>query len=132
MMNISDRIKFMRIFKNWTQEDMAEKLNMALSGYSKIERGETDIHFSRLQQIADIFDIELSYLIGLNEKNVLNMIESCNNHTNSTVVLSNIHISTTDAELKEQINKYKQLVGEQAKEISYLKEIIELMKKGSP
>ena len=34
-----DKIRMMREFRQLSQEDMAEKMNMSLSGYAKIERG---------------------------------------------------------------------------------------------
>lgn len=89
-MEINEKIRFMRIFKGWSQEEMAEKLAMTVSGYAKIEQGKTDINFSRLRQIANLFEINLSDLIGLSEKNVFNVRGNCHNHS----VLSNVNIST--------------------------------------
>lgn len=118
----------MRLFKGWSQEEMAEKLEMAVSGYAKIEQGKTDINFSRLQQIADLFGIELADLIRLSEKNVLNVIDNFNDNKNS--VLSNISVSTPESDVKQEIEKLRLLNEQQTKEISYLKEIIDhLLKK---
>jgi transcriptional regulator with XRE-family HTH domain len=124
-MEIYDKIKFMRMFKGWSQEDMAEKLEMAVSGYAKIEQGKTDINFSRLQQIANLFGIELSDLIGLSKKNVFNVIENCNNQS----VLSNFNVSTQNSDIKQEMEKLHLINEQQAKEITYLKEIISLLKK---
>jgi transcriptional regulator with XRE-family HTH domain len=127
-MDIYNKIKFMRLFKGWSQEEMAEKLEMAVSGYAKIEQGKTDINFSRLQQIADLFGIELADLIRLSEKNVLNVIDNFNDNKNS--VLSNISVSTPESDVKQEIEKLRLLNEQQTKEISYLKEIIDhLLKK---
>lgn len=126
-MELSEKIRFMRMFKGWSQEEMAERLGMVVGGYAKIERGETDVNLSRLQQIAGIFGIELSHLIGLSEKNVFNVIENCNNHS----LLSNVNVSVPESELKTQLEKAQLLIEQQTKEIFYLKEIIELMKKSS-
>lgn len=118
----------MRLFKGWSQEEMAEKLEMAVSGYAKIEQGKTDINFSRLQQIAKIFEIELADLIRLSERNVLNVIDNFNDNQNS--VLSNITVSTPEFDAKQEIEKLRLLNEQQTKEISYLKEIIDhLLKK---
>ena len=54
----------MREIKNWTQEEMAEKLGMSHNGYAKIERGETKLYLEKLNQIAQIFNIDLSDLIS--------------------------------------------------------------------
>ena len=71
-MRVHENIRFMRLYKDWTQETMANKLGISTLAYAKIERGETDINLSRLQQIAEVMEIDLTQLFGLNEKNVLN------------------------------------------------------------
>lgn len=121
-MELHEKIKFMRMFKGWSQEEIAEKLGMTVNGYAKIEKGETDTSFSRLQQISALFGIELPYLIGLSEKNVINLIEN-RSHYNP------INIFTSEAiELKHEIEKLRLIVEQKDREISYLKEIINLTK----
>ncbi|RKZ84013.1 MAG: XRE family transcriptional regulator [Candidatus Parabeggiatoa sp. nov. 1] len=125
-MGLHDRVKFMRMFKGWSQEDMAEKLEMAVSGYAKIEQGRTDVNFSRLQQIATVFGIELSNLIGLSEKNVFNVIENSNKYNSSS------HTSVYPSEspdCQHELEKLRLINEQQANEIAYLKEIIHLLKK---
>ncbi|MCK5719200.1 MAG: helix-turn-helix transcriptional regulator [Thiomargarita sp.] len=115
----------MRMYKGWSQEEMADKLHMALSGYAKIERGKTDVNYSRLQQIANIFEVELSDLVGLNEKSVLNFFENTNsNH------ISNVNVSIHESNVKQEIEMLRLVNEQQAKEIDYLKEIIHLLKTG--
>jgi transcriptional regulator with XRE-family HTH domain len=38
---------------------VAEKLDMSVNGYGDIERGETDVNLSRLEQLADLFEMTL-------------------------------------------------------------------------
>jgi transcriptional regulator with XRE-family HTH domain len=61
----------MRTVKGLSQEDMAEKLGISPNGYGKIERGETDIQWSRLEQIAEVLGITVKELLNLNEKTFL-------------------------------------------------------------
>ena len=117
-MGIHEKIRFMRLFKGWSQEEMAEKLEMAVSGYAKIEQGKTDINFSKLQKIAETFGIELTDLVGLNEKNVFNVISNCNNHTAS------INVFIPESSLQQEIKELRQLTEQQAQEIASLKKII--------
>lgn len=42
-MTVGSNIKKLRELKNFTQQYMADSLNMSDGGYSKIERDETDI-----------------------------------------------------------------------------------------
>ena len=46
-----------------SQTDLAQKLNITLSGYYKIEKGKTDLNFRRMLEIAAVLNIELSYLM---------------------------------------------------------------------
>jgi transcriptional regulator with XRE-family HTH domain len=55
---ITEKIRSMRKSKNWTQEGMAEKLNMCVNAYAKIERGETNALNPKLEKIAQAFGIE--------------------------------------------------------------------------
>jgi transcriptional regulator with XRE-family HTH domain len=77
-MPVHEKIRFIRQAKGLTQEDVANKLEMSVNGYGDIERGETDVNLSRLEQLASLFEIKLSELFGLDEKNVFNVTGSNN------------------------------------------------------
>ena len=47
---------------------MAQQLSISQNAYSKIEREETDVPFSRLEQIAKILDVNVVELIVSKEK----------------------------------------------------------------
>lgn len=64
MLALTEILRRIRQEKNLTQENLAIDLNMSLTGYSKIERGETDINFSRLQKIADYYQITIIELLS--------------------------------------------------------------------
>jgi transcriptional regulator with XRE-family HTH domain len=107
-MELSDQIKFIRSSKGWTQEDVAEKLDISTHAYSKIERGETDVNFSRLQQIAKVMEIELPHLLGLNEKNIFNI--TCNHSFEK--IDNNWQINSSSI---EQTEKYNLIIEQQKK-----------------
>jgi len=65
-----ENIKFFRLQKQWTQDDLAEKLNMSSNGYGDIERGDTDVTWSRLEQIAQIFEMDVVDLITFDRKSI--------------------------------------------------------------
>lgn len=62
-MDTHEKIRLLRHDKHWSQEQMAEKLNMSTSGYAKIENGVTQANLERLQQIANVFGIQLAKLL---------------------------------------------------------------------
>jgi len=66
-MKLHEKIKFIRLEKNWSQEQTAEKLKMSLNAYGCMERGETCLNLNRLQQISKVFGVKLGELV--NEQN---------------------------------------------------------------
>ncbi len=128
-MLLHDNIRFFRQAKNWTQEDMACRLNMSSNGYGGIERGETDVNLSRLVQIADLFEIKLSELFGFDGQSVF----IANNH-GSQAQQNNQSYCTIGActpehiQLKIEFEKQQILLEQQNKQIELLNEMITLMK----
>ena len=75
-MSVNEKIRKIREAKDWSQEQMAEKLNMSLNGYAKIERGESKIYLDKLEQIAQVFDVDVVELMQSDGKNICFQIES--------------------------------------------------------
>lgn len=61
---IYQRIRDLREDRDWTQTDVAEKLNMTQTGYSKYERGERDVPTEVLIKLANLYDTSIDYLLG--------------------------------------------------------------------
>lgn len=74
--SVNEKIRKVRESKAWSQEQVAEKLNMSLNGYAKIERGETKLYLDKLEQIAQVFDIDVVELMQSDGKNICFQIES--------------------------------------------------------
>jgi transcriptional regulator with XRE-family HTH domain len=55
--HIGHRIRKIRELKNFTQEQVAEKLGMTISGYSRIEREEVSLSIDKLERIAEILGV---------------------------------------------------------------------------
>lgn len=70
--------------RNYTQEHMAEKLEMSQNDYSKIERDDTDVPFSRLVQIAKVLEVDLIDLIAFDGQKLLFHINNSQNELNGT------------------------------------------------
>lgn len=67
MNKLGKRIRLLRHQKGWSQEDVAKKLNFSIPAYSKMETGITDINFSRIEQIASLYDISVSELLTFDD-----------------------------------------------------------------
>jgi transcriptional regulator with XRE-family HTH domain len=118
-MPLPQKLKLIRSFKHWTQEEVAEKLGISTHAYAKIERGETDVNLSRLQQIAEVMDIGLSQLFGLDEKHVFNLADTHNTQGDNWYVSSP---SIAQIECKHQLEKANLIIEQQQKEMDYLKQ----------
>jgi transcriptional regulator with XRE-family HTH domain len=65
---LGERLRNLRKEKKWTQKYVANQLDMSVPAISKIESGDTDINFSRLQQIAHIYDLTTVELLESGRK----------------------------------------------------------------
>jgi hypothetical protein len=74
-MNTPLKIKKYRELKNYTQEYMAEKLDISQNTYSKIENGGIKLTVDRLKQISDILETPVEELINA-ENQVFNFHNS--------------------------------------------------------
>lgn len=77
-MEIGIKIKKVRELKNYTQEYMAEKLNVSQSTYSRYEKDGNDLTVSQLKEISDIFDMKVDELINFDEKYIFNNYGTAN------------------------------------------------------
>jgi len=123
-MHIHEKLKVMRHYKGWSQEEMAEKLGYSLNGYAKIERGETNIKVEKLGKFAAIFGVDIEQLLNLNDKNVFNLVESCNHHSN----ISHGNIILTETQCAHELEMALLLLQERDKEIENLKQQISQLK----
>lgn len=67
---IGHNIRTLRHQRGWSQEDVANRLGISIPAFSKIETGVTDVNLSRLEQIADIYEIEVVQILALESEEV--------------------------------------------------------------
>ncbi|MCT8823018.1 helix-turn-helix transcriptional regulator [Glaesserella parasuis] len=131
-MNINEKIRRIRESKEWSQEQMAEKLNMSLNGYAKIERGETKLYLDKLEQIAQILDIDVVELIQSGEKNICFQIESPLGSVYQGVGESSLLIEIERLKLalshaNEKENLLNRLLEQKDNEINALKDLLQIV-----
>lgn len=63
-----ERIRALREDKDWTQTDMAKKLNCSQQVYSNYELGQRDIPTDILIKLAKIHHVSVDYILGLKDK----------------------------------------------------------------
>lgn len=118
MMKVNEKIRFLRETKNWSQEEMANKLGMSTNGYSKIERGETRLTIPKLEQIVEVFDTDILELISLGENKVIYIQDSDNQSINI--------INPSSQDLTTEITQLKQTISHQAELLVSKEQIIAL------
>lgn len=67
---IGKNIRTFRHQHGWSQEDVANRLGISIPAFSKIETGVTDINLSRLEQIANIYEIEVVQLLSMEAEEI--------------------------------------------------------------
>ena len=85
--NIIQHIKEKRKEKGYTQEKMAELLNISYSNYSKIENGIVTPTLERLVDISQLLGVSLDYLV-YGQGNDKEQIISPSNHQQEQALLS--------------------------------------------
>ncbi len=118
-MKVGNKIHKIRELKNITAKDMADRLDMTLSGYQRIERDEVSINIDRLLEIAGIFDMKPEEVLTFDEKVVFNI---SNNHQPVNGYIVNHSFSDDIKKLYEENARL------QAEQIKTQQEMIEMLK----
>ena len=102
-MKLNEKLRQLRETNNWSQEEMAERMNMSPSGYAKIERGETKLNIEKLQAIAQIFNIDIIDLMTNDGKNIIVNINESGENTNTNYSNNNEVLAKEIEHLKNTI-----------------------------
>ena len=66
LIKLGQKIKFERIKRKLSQEQLAECSGISVHGISNIETGKTDVKYTNLQKLAKAFNIRVSELLDFN------------------------------------------------------------------
>ena len=100
---IISNIKKFRELKNITREQIADELELSASGYSKIERGEIELSVTRLIQIANVLDIEVSKIMNFDVTTIFNI-------SNNTGMNGQVKVDNYTNSKDEYLDKYVKLL----------------------
>jgi len=132
-MQLHEKIRFFRRSKKFTQEQIAEKLNITPVAYSNIERGESGVSMKRLEEIAEAMGVEWLDIVSFGEKNVI--VLHGNTINSLYCFLQNVKLPEKQDAPSIELQKANLLLEQQAKqiellrqEVEHLKEIISLLK----
>ncbi len=132
-MKIHEKISSLRRLKKISQQKMAEKLDLTVNGYADIEHGKTDVQMSRLEEIANALEVDIYELFNFGEKNIFFLTVE-NSPFSNHFIGQNVNCSSKEMDFEIQklqltLEHKNNIIEQQSKEISYLKEIIELIRK---
>jgi transcriptional regulator with XRE-family HTH domain len=71
---LASKIKLLREVHNYTQEYVADALEISQNTYSLIEKGETKLTIDRLDRLAKLYRMDVVDLIRLNEQTFIHTI----------------------------------------------------------
>ena len=122
-MKISERIKSIRVSKQFSQDYMANELGISQRAYSKIENDEIKLDLEKLQKIAEIFEMEAGEILS-NQTNQANTFSYNKSITNAVVNNYNKKQDELQNEiiniLKSEISSLKTILKEKDQQISEL------------
>lgn len=64
MPSFADRLKTLRTERNYSQQQLANYLKISKSSVNMYERGEREPGIEVLESIADLFNVDMDYLVG--------------------------------------------------------------------
>ncbi len=70
---VSKNIRKYRDLKGFSQEYMAEQMNLTQSAYAKIENTETKLTIDRLNEISKILEVDITNLLEQKTPNIYNI-----------------------------------------------------------
>jgi len=118
-----NRIRKIREFRSYTQEYMAEKLDLAQNTYSKMETGQTKIDTDQLKQISNILGVPVDLILS-DESLTFNV-------SNQHVEKFYNHIETLQDENRELAQKTIQILQDQIDRLSKENErLMSMLEKG--
>jgi transcriptional regulator with XRE-family HTH domain len=117
-MHIGQKIRKLRELKNLTQTHLATGLGMTQSAYSKIELGESEVTYSRLEKISDLLGMKPEDVISFNDSMVFNVMH--NDHGGN--VFSHIHQNGLAAQERQL---YQDQIALLKEELEYMKKMLE-------
>ncbi len=105
-MQLGQKIRKLRELKDFTQEYMADKLDISQQAYSLLEKDD-NIPFNRLKQISEVLEVPIEQIIGFDEKFVFNSYGANSSHIAYQIVNNERKLYEDKISLLEEILRLK-------------------------
>lgn len=73
MADLGEKIKKLRFERNWSQDQLAEKVGVGRQYISRYENGKISPNAENLQKIAEVFGVSVDYLLSNEVKSLANV-----------------------------------------------------------
>ena len=127
-MSVNEKVRLFRELNQWSQEEMAERMNMSVAGYAKIERGETNISLHKLKQIASVLQIDLLDLVSTHDSGVILVGGENNQNHFRNNYYGNQAAELEVEKLKLELKHKDELLKQRESELETLRDIVNLLK----
>ncbi len=65
--SFGSRIRFLRKERDWSQEELADRVNFHRTYIGMVERGERNISLLNIQKLAEVFEMSIDNLMKFND-----------------------------------------------------------------
>ncbi|MBB4805370.1 transcriptional regulator with XRE-family HTH domain [Chryseobacterium defluvii] len=116
--NVAEKIKRLRKSKGYSQEDMAEKLNISQSAYARIESGESHSWAAYIEKLSEIFEMKPENFLT----DETNNLEQENTDQKGGMAFQFVGTINTINSLSEKlIEQYEERIQELKEQVNYWK-----------
>ena len=122
---IGNKIKNIRELKNFTQEYMAEKLDISQAAYSKMEKGDTKISQDKLNKIAEILEVNPDDITDFYNKKVLNSFNNVKGSNNGIITYNEKDMILIRQLYEDKITLLEKLLQKSEEEVKHLKALLQ-------
>lgn len=112
---IGEKIRKIRTIKGLSQDYVSNLLSISQAAYSDIENNKSKVNFERIQEIANIFELDINDLISFDENQVFN--NTFNENSSGYFNVKKVITETFDKEREAYIDQIKSL----KEEVLYLR-----------
>jgi len=120
-LSIVQRVKKVRVEKNFTQDYLAKKLGLSQKAYSKIENSESKLNVDTLIKISEILDTPITNFLDESSRPIVN--DYSNRTGGDNIIYKNIYNEKTE-DLYNQLLKAKDdIINAKQSEIDLLKKL---------
>ena len=126
-MSIGEKMRRLREARDLNQQNVADEMDMSLSGYAKMERGETNPSWKNIEKFAEIIGVR-PWEVATHGEGLSFQVNTNHNGQIGYGFTVNHYGETTDS-MKERIRHLETELASAQREIAHLSEIVALLRK---